>query len=90
MVLPKGILLDNLVWLLKKESEFALSINQSSKVNIENEVSKLYKYIYKRQLPADPYHELFNDPTNLDSKRYYTDVIFRQNEIITWQIPKDL
>ena len=89
MVLPKGILLDNLVWLLKKESEFALSINQSSKVNIENEVSKLYKYIYKRQLPADPYHELFNDPTNLDSKRYYTDVIFRQNEIITWQIPKD-
>lgn len=52
-------------------------------------MSKLYKYIYKRQLPADPYHELFNDPTNLDSKRYYTDVIFRQNEIITWQIPKD-
>lgn len=89
MILPKGVLLDNLVWLLKKGDELNISLGQSTRSIIDNKVKKLYKEIYETELITNPYNELFDNATNLDDKRYWPKMLSRYNQIETWQLPKD-
>lgn len=89
MVLPKGVLLDNLVWLLKKGKELNISLDELVKSTIDEKIKKLYKEIFDMKLSTDPYKELFENAYKLDNKRYESDILSRYNQIETWQLPKD-
>lgn len=89
MVLPKGILLDNLVWLLYKGKMSKVQIKGSVQSYVENKIQELFSFVYKGSLSTASYDELFGDVANLNNVRYRTDILCRYNDIDTWQLPKD-
>lgn len=89
MVMPQGMLLDNLVWLMHAAKEQNVDLKPETEVYIEKKIKNLYRSIYGRVTGNDFYQLLFTNPGDFSSKRYDSTVLGRYNKNVVWQMPKD-